>query len=231
MEKNKTEKYFKYAIGEILLVVIGILIALSINNWNDVNKQRQKEVVYLTELKKGLESDLKAEFIPAIRIYKNKKNKYEELKKFYDNTETFTNDSLTEYFRTCFGSEWDFVFNTAAFENIKSTGIDIISSDSLRSKISSLYSYSYPNIREVNQNYIRYHDLQITPIIFDNINLNNNPWASSELDFLKNSIQISNRLRHLQGKRAFLLNRLLFPVQTIIESLINDIDLELKRLE
>jgi hypothetical protein len=34
MEKNKTGKYFKYAIGEIILVVIGILIALSINNWN-----------------------------------------------------------------------------------------------------------------------------------------------------------------------------------------------------
>ncbi len=34
MEQNKTGKYFKYAIGEIILVVIGILIALQINNWN-----------------------------------------------------------------------------------------------------------------------------------------------------------------------------------------------------
>ena len=32
MEQNKTSKYFKYAIGEIILVVIGILIALQINN-------------------------------------------------------------------------------------------------------------------------------------------------------------------------------------------------------
>jgi hypothetical protein len=231
LTEGKTGKYLKYAIGEIILVVIGILIALSINNWNDIKKQRQKEVVYLTELKKGLESDLKGEFIPAIRRYKNRLDKYEKLMKYYDNTETFTNDSLTKYFRICFTSEWDFVFNTAAFENIKSAGTDIISNDSIRSKISSLYSYKYPNIREVNQNYIRYHDQQITPIIFDNINLKNNPWAPSELDFLKNSIQISNRLRRLRGKRAFLLNRLLLPVQTIIESLINDIDLELMRLE
>jgi hypothetical protein len=39
MEKNKTGKYFKYAIGEIILVVIGILIALSLNNWNERRKQ------------------------------------------------------------------------------------------------------------------------------------------------------------------------------------------------
>lgn len=39
MEKNKTGKYFKYAIGEIVLVVIGILIALSLNNWNEKRNQ------------------------------------------------------------------------------------------------------------------------------------------------------------------------------------------------
>jgi len=38
MEKNKTGKYFKYAIGEIVLVVIGILIALQVNNWNESRK-------------------------------------------------------------------------------------------------------------------------------------------------------------------------------------------------
>jgi hypothetical protein len=43
MEKNKTGKYFKYALGEIVIVVIGILIALSINNWNDNRKDRISE--------------------------------------------------------------------------------------------------------------------------------------------------------------------------------------------
>lgn len=45
--ENKTSKYFKYAIGEIILVVIGILIALSINNWNEKRlKQEQLISVY-----------------------------------------------------------------------------------------------------------------------------------------------------------------------------------------
>ena len=41
MEKNNTGKYFKYAIGEIILVVIGILIALQINNWNEEKQDRK----------------------------------------------------------------------------------------------------------------------------------------------------------------------------------------------
>jgi uncharacterized membrane protein YidH (DUF202 family) len=43
MEKNNTGKYFKYAIGEIVLVVIGILMALSINNWNETRKLERKK--------------------------------------------------------------------------------------------------------------------------------------------------------------------------------------------
>ena len=46
METGKTVKYFKYAIGEIVLVVIGILIALQINNWNENRKNRQAESEY-----------------------------------------------------------------------------------------------------------------------------------------------------------------------------------------
>jgi len=51
MEKNKTGKYLKYAIGEIVLVVIGILIALQINNWNENQKKTLLESQYLIRLK------------------------------------------------------------------------------------------------------------------------------------------------------------------------------------
>ena len=52
--ENKTSKYFKYAIGEIVLVVIGILIALQINNWNEERKTRRQEVKYLKNLHKNI---------------------------------------------------------------------------------------------------------------------------------------------------------------------------------
>ena len=55
MEKNKTGKYLKYAIGEIVLVVIGILIALQINDWNENRKNQIRESKILNNLREDLE--------------------------------------------------------------------------------------------------------------------------------------------------------------------------------
>ena len=59
MEKNKTGKYFKYAIGEIVLVVIGILIALWINNKNQEHHNAKIARTYLADFKRDLEADVK----------------------------------------------------------------------------------------------------------------------------------------------------------------------------
>ena len=57
MEKNRTGKYLKYAVGEIVLVVIGILIALSINNWNEGRKNDQKESLLIKNIIEDLNLD------------------------------------------------------------------------------------------------------------------------------------------------------------------------------
>ena len=54
--ENKTGKYFKYAIGEIVLVVIGILIALQINNWNEKRLQKLTLTNYYQRMHEELES-------------------------------------------------------------------------------------------------------------------------------------------------------------------------------
>ena len=56
--KNQTSKYFKYAIGEIILVVIGILIALQINNWNTVQKEKTKEQQILLSLREEFKQNI-----------------------------------------------------------------------------------------------------------------------------------------------------------------------------
>lgn len=57
LTENKFSKYLLYAIGEIILVVIGILIALQINNWNENVKKLQQEKIYYCKIKEDLESD------------------------------------------------------------------------------------------------------------------------------------------------------------------------------
>lgn len=58
LTENKVGKYILYAIGEIILVVIGILIALQINNNNDLRKNREKEIHYLQNIKKDLKLNM-----------------------------------------------------------------------------------------------------------------------------------------------------------------------------
>jgi len=57
LNEGKTTKYLKYAIGEIVLVVIGILIALQINNWSSLKKDRQLERQYLEGFARDLGED------------------------------------------------------------------------------------------------------------------------------------------------------------------------------
>ena len=58
LSENKFSKYLLYAIGEIILVVIGILIALQINTWNETKKNAQQEQLILTQLLAEYESNL-----------------------------------------------------------------------------------------------------------------------------------------------------------------------------
>ena len=71
LSEGKIGKYFRYALGEIVLVVIGILIALQINNWNIKNNQQEKIKEYAKLLIQDLEEDIimtKINWTATIRI-------------------------------------------------------------------------------------------------------------------------------------------------------------------
>ena len=70
MEKNKTGKYFKYAIGEIVLVMIGILLALQVNNWNQNQQNIELSKQYYSDFRTEVRSDI---FILTNRINRNQK--------------------------------------------------------------------------------------------------------------------------------------------------------------
>jgi len=97
--EGKTGKYLKYAIGEIVLVVIGILIALQINNWNEKNKQKIAE----TEFIKGLKNDLKQDkqfILTVIKTYNPKISAYSSLTNEFEKDNIELDSLLNIYFVT-----------------------------------------------------------------------------------------------------------------------------------
>jgi hypothetical protein len=76
--ENKTGKYFKYAIGEIILVVIGILIALGINNWNQENKENELGREYLSRIHRDLVQDT-TNFRSIIKYNENLRNDIKDM--------------------------------------------------------------------------------------------------------------------------------------------------------
>ncbi len=89
MEKNKTGKYLKYAVGEIVLVVIGILIALQINNWNENRKLDTKTQDYYVQLLDDLSNDI-VFAKKTIKEYRNHQKEYD----LY--TSSYYKDELTD---------------------------------------------------------------------------------------------------------------------------------------
>ncbi len=71
LDSGSLRKYLVYAIGEIILVVIGILIALQINNWNEYRKDKLAGIVFL----KGIQEDLKQDTASLNRVFQDLKDR------------------------------------------------------------------------------------------------------------------------------------------------------------
>ena len=135
LTENKFSKYLIYAIGEIILVVIGILIALSINNWNEEKKDNDFENEMLAQIQENLANDKKA--LKKIKIIFNNaissSNKILELKSSEENL-----DSLKYWLADIIQFE-RFQPITNSYETLKSKGLDKVSNKKLRMLLGAYY--------------------------------------------------------------------------------------------
>jgi hypothetical protein len=144
METGKTGKYLKYAIGEIVLVVIGILIALSINNWNENRKNNHKEVQFL----KSFKTDLLANKEELNRIIE----KTEYTSKCADSILQFKNGGLDGLSLESFAFSMMDATGFTVFQSQEGTiqdsvgsgNLDIIKNDSIRIAIGSWHANLKP---------------------------------------------------------------------------------------
>ncbi|WP_431159370.1 DUF6090 family protein [Winogradskyella poriferorum] len=129
-------KYFKYALGEILLVVIGILIALQVNNWNNQRLERQKEQTILMNLR----SDFNENIAEYNRIYKSSTESYKSSIKLLEIIKGDSNINPSEIevlLNSILNGFYSLDLNAASIDEIKSSGsLNIIKDGELRKQIS-----------------------------------------------------------------------------------------------
>ena len=132
METGKTGKYLKYAIGEIVLVVIGILIALQINNWNLKNSERSHEFKYLEQMVLDLQKDsiaLTNLSVETDKIHQSKNELFDIL------IQKKTSDSATFHFSNLWRLWNSFTPNRATIdEMLNSSHLKYIRDDSFKTK-------------------------------------------------------------------------------------------------
>lgn len=143
---NHLTKYLMYASGEIILVVIGILIALQVNNWNQERHERKVEIKMLKELKTDLEVTL-TELAGDMQFLRGN-----------------IDSGAVMLDRIQMGIPYDASFQKAlermsgyspiwprsiTYENLKSSGIDLISNDSIRFLMTDIFGQRILRVRAI----------------------------------------------------------------------------------
>lgn len=140
LSSGAAHKYLLYAIGEIALVVIGILIAIQINNWNEWRKDRDKEKKVLIELKKSLERNCDEMKKDAIR--REEWNRSSDIIISVLQGDSNYSDSLNIHFQDARKPGTNLSLSSAGYEGLKNAGFDIIRQDVLRNGIIELFEVS-----------------------------------------------------------------------------------------
>jgi hypothetical protein len=189
MEQNKTGKYFKYAIGEIVLVVIGILIALQINNWNENRRERFIEQKILQAIKNDIKTD-----ISAIKVMLDTESNIvasnrELISILKDNGSVYKPEYQSKFAQI---NRYDIFFpKKMGYETLKSKGLEIIQNDSLKSQIVSLYDFQFGTTTEM---------MDLKKQMF----LDSNPIFNTFLETLDDGSRVPNNFNAIKNSAVFL---------------------------
>jgi hypothetical protein len=158
---NKFSKYLLYAIGEILLVMIGILLALQVNNWNEERKSRALEKKYLGLLKK--EFVYLKDNCSYLREFHELQAGYAETVLTAINTDSTLDNSILHFSVLLAGWNWNGEFIENTWAEMKSTGNQVlISNDTLKDAI-EIFHFNLAQLKSFQNEWstynLKYRDL------------------------------------------------------------------------
>ncbi len=152
---NKTGKYFKYAIGEIALVMIGILLALQVNNWNDNRNLENKTIRYLENLNTEVEANLVYIKKYTKIIHRDIIESANTLKKLHSKEAKYFNDSVLRInmnTRPIYKS----ILDRSTFDDLINSGVlEHLTNTELKNKILAIPSF----MEKLNENHILAKDV------------------------------------------------------------------------
>ncbi len=174
LSDGKTGKYFKYAIGEIILVVIGILIALSINNWNEKQKDKRTAFEIYKNLQRSLEQDsIAIQGIIELQTKSLKAQKSIFLNSIEEFETKYAKKNLDSLIQTILFGTFTFYPKDGIYNLIVSNnGMDLIESNKIKSALNNLYEFQYK----------RYENLD--PVVENKFQYQMNSLVSKKLGFV-----------------------------------------------
>ncbi len=241
MEKNKTGKYLKYAIGEILLVVIGILIALGINSWNQQRLETIEEVSTLESMKKDF-IDSKANIENTIELQKRTLSYTKELAGImYAKTIETPIDSIGKYIVSGALSYWRVEPLTGTYDALIGSGkISIIKNKELSRKL-AVYSAKLKYGFEDEDYCLELTTLlaekssTVTPFLMPNklkgyFGIDINHYDKGKKEAFAKHLDNTSFLGILLAKYSMETNRLNYQIDLLedVDKIINDINSELE---
>jgi hypothetical protein len=195
---GKTGNYLKYAIGEIILVIIGILIALQINNWNE----NRKNVNQIKSLLISLNKEVKLNEDYLRKRSKRKIETIRDLQSIIDALNTEISDKKADSLINALvkvGAFYDNPLQRTAIDNFnKSNLINDLKDEDLKNYI--LYNESYIELYEKsNKTLLDYTTSTLSPYFFKNANLTTERLKSDVMDFKPQNFK--------HNREAFVKNR------------------------
>ena len=229
LTENKFSKYLMYAIGEIILVVLGILIAIQINNWNEVKKDQILEIDILSEIKHNLLDDF--EDHKENTAYLSHVVRSSQIILDHLNDDIPYHDSLASHFAWLpMAANFDPI--NSGYNLWVSEGVNIITNDSIRQKNSKIYGKEYKWLRDFlkDRQYLNNQPLFLDMMKKFTSYEHLNRGVPRDYVSLKNDVDF----KVLVQQNAFTINftsEIYLRIMKDCTRLIEDLQLELDRLE
>ncbi|WP_242082440.1 DUF6090 family protein [Aestuariivivens sediminis] len=187
LSEGKTTKYLKYAIGEIILVMIGILLAIQVNNWNEERKKNTSLEKALGQVMNDLKQDEE-----TLKMYEEMEHKHLQYLEAISNRNY--NSIKLDSIRYNLEHYWVFVESNNAYSTLKSNGLfSEIKNEGLKSNLTNYYERLYDDLGASTEWAETFTNDRIVPFVLSNLDWDENLLVDETL--VKEKIATTNLLQ------------------------------------